>query len=298
MKCTVFLPHGATPAILRFFEREGAEVRFEGTCYPEAFKAAQLEATTNPNAVLIPAYDDPVIWEGYSSMVREIARQLPDAVKPDTLFCSVGGGGLAGGIMVGCKNVGWDDVPLVTMETTGSNCFYQSVLLNRKLQTGARALPPHVEIVDDPQNGVRLALLKKLTSRASSLGASMPSAGVVKMALERPGGVKCACGPDELAMQTTLSFADDHKMLVELACSTTLIPAYNLALFEKLVPAKADGSRRTVVFVVCGGFKIDFDELVEYNSIVKKEVENGVNTWETHVDGELVEIPKLGCPYS
>lgn len=128
MKCTVFLPHGATPAILRFFEREGAEVRFEGTCYPEAFKAAQLEATTNPNAygplclpnfhlrylsnvyrVLIPAYDDPVIWEGYSSMVREIARQLPDAVKPDTLFCSVGGGGLAGGIMVGCKNVGWDD---------------------------------------------------------------------------------------------------------------------------------------------------------------------------------------------
>ena len=85
-------------------------------------------------------------------------------------------------------------------------------------------------------------------------------------------------------------------MLVELACSTTLIPAYNLALFEKLVPAKADGSRRTVVFVVCGGFKIDFHELVEYNSIVKKEVENGVNTWETHVDGELEEIPKLDCP--
>ena len=60
-------------------------------------------------SVMIPAYDDPVVWEGHGSMVEEISRQLPKGVKPDAIFCSAGGGGLAGGIMVGCKNVGWDD---------------------------------------------------------------------------------------------------------------------------------------------------------------------------------------------
>ena len=40
-------------------------------------------------------------------MISEIHDQLPQ--KPDAIFCSVGGGGLLGGIIVGCKNVGWDD---------------------------------------------------------------------------------------------------------------------------------------------------------------------------------------------
>lgn len=30
------------------------------------------------------------------------------------------------------------------------------------------------------------------------------------MALEREGGVKCACGPDELAMQAAVAFAGGH----------------------------------------------------------------------------------------
>lgn len=42
-------------------------------------------------------------------MIEESARQLPQGIKPDAVVCCVGGGGLAGGVMVGCKNVGWDD---------------------------------------------------------------------------------------------------------------------------------------------------------------------------------------------
>lgn len=59
------------------------------------------------NSVLIPAYDDPVIWEGHSSMIPEIKSQLQH--KPDVVFCSVGGAGLLGGILVGLNEVGWDD---------------------------------------------------------------------------------------------------------------------------------------------------------------------------------------------
>lgn len=57
--------------------------------------------------VMVPAYDHPTVWQGHASMVHEIANQLPS--KPDAIFCSVGGGGLLGGVLVGCKDVGWDD---------------------------------------------------------------------------------------------------------------------------------------------------------------------------------------------
>ena len=102
-------------------------------------------------------------------------------------------------------------VPLVILETTGSNCVYQSIALNRDSQPNRETLPSTVEVVEDPKYNIKLAHLTKLSSRASSLGASIPSAGVIKMALERKGGVKCVCGPDELAMQAALSFAGEYS---------------------------------------------------------------------------------------
>ena len=42
-------------------------------------------------------------------MVGEIKRQLPDDVTPDAIFCSVGGAGLLGGILLGCKDAGWEN---------------------------------------------------------------------------------------------------------------------------------------------------------------------------------------------
>lgn len=40
-------------------------------------------------------------------MIQEIATDLD--VKPDAIFCSVGGAGLLAGVMVGCETVGWED---------------------------------------------------------------------------------------------------------------------------------------------------------------------------------------------
>lgn len=50
MRCTVFLPQGATPPILAFFEQEGAEVIVHGTSYAEALKAAEAAVSSNSNA--------------------------------------------------------------------------------------------------------------------------------------------------------------------------------------------------------------------------------------------------------
>ena len=186
------------------------------------------------HSVMIPAYDDPLLWEGHASMVHEVRRQLPEGVKPDAVFCSVGGGGLAGGIMEGCKAVGWDDgeprrkltltlkgsltsyvcaVPLVTVETHGSNCFYQSLSLNEGPFAGSvssRPVPEGTTVEHCEENKVKLAHLAKLSSRATSLGASSPSGAIVRKALDRSGGVKSICISDELAMQTTLLFAGEY----------------------------------------------------------------------------------------
>lgn len=40
-------------------------------------------------------------------MIGEISHQLDK--KPDAIFCSVGGGGLLSGVIVGCRQVAWDD---------------------------------------------------------------------------------------------------------------------------------------------------------------------------------------------
>jgi hypothetical protein len=48
---------------------------------------------------MIPAYDDPIVWEGHSSIILEASRQMIH--KPSAIFCSVGGAGLLGGIITG-----------------------------------------------------------------------------------------------------------------------------------------------------------------------------------------------------
>jgi len=289
LRCTVFLPEGVSASTAGFLKREGAEIVTVGKIYLDALKAAERAVETDSNAVMVPAYDEPLLWEGHSSMIAELTRQLPSKGKPDAIFCSVGGAGLCGGVMLGCKSVGWDDVPVIALETTGSNCFYQSLALNHG------AFP----ITAEPADGVRpvhcnkydvtVAHLPTLTSRATSLGASSPASGPVRMALDRKGGIKSACVDDELAMQAGLLFADEHKILTELACSTTLVPAYSRELFDKLVPPSASGDPRTVVFVVCGGFKISLAEVEEYRVIVQSKVK-GQTHWEVLCNGEQWRI--------
>lgn len=52
--------------------------------------------------------DHKTLWEGHATMIHEAARQLPSGVVPDAVLCSVGGGGLLGGVIRGMNDVGWD----------------------------------------------------------------------------------------------------------------------------------------------------------------------------------------------
>jgi L-serine/L-threonine ammonia-lyase len=154
--------------------------------------------------VMVPAYDNPTLWEGHSSMIQEVKSRLRQ--EPDAILCSVGGGRLLGGIIIGCKNVGWDHriyhgffhankvthtvaVPIVALKTIGSDCFYISISLNNgRVDREKEVLPPGVNLVYDEKHSVHLAHFTSFSSKASgSLGESEPAASVVRMALERMG---------------------------------------------------------------------------------------------------------------
>ncbi|KAI0033234.1 tryptophan synthase beta subunit-like PLP-dependent enzyme [Vararia minispora EC-137] len=266
VKCTIYLPEGVDSGTHHYLAALEAEVIVGGTVYGEALLAAENAVANEENAVLVPAYEDEIIWEGHSTMIAEVHAQLEQA--PDAIFCSVGGGGLLGGVLMGCYTVGWDRVPIFALETHGSNCFFESIAAN---EGDIPAAPDNVTIRTDDFHGVKVARLHKLTSKATSLGASEASAGVVKMALSHAGGVKSITIPDQMSMRTVKSFADDHKMLVELACATALAPAYAPGLMQTLVPPVPNRSR-VIVIIVCGGFKISADDLAVYAEVVGQDM--------------------------
>ena len=85
--------------------------------------------------------------------------------------------------------------------------------------------------------------------------------------------------------------ADDHKFLVELACSATLVPAYKRELVTRLV-SPTGAEKKTIVFIVCGGFKISQQDLVEYSEIVRKDLGAG-GKWDAMVDGEKLQLDTM-----
>ena len=92
-------------------------------------------------------------------------------------------------------------------------------------------------------------------------------------------------------------FADEHKLLVELACSTTLAAAYNRSLISNILRAAGvanpDGTlaEKNVVFIVCGGVKISLEDMVEYRSVVEKAMSSADFMWEVRCDGNGWKIP-------
>lgn len=119
---------------------------------------------------------------------------------------------------------------------------------------------------------LKVVTLDQVRSKISSLGARAPSAGVLEMALER--GVTAITITDDQARQAGRQFADEEKILPELACAAALTPAYMpevLAIHmegwtkSEWQPGqkwnvRPDPKLRNIVFVACGGAKVSVDE--------------------------------------
>ncbi|MDD1960161.1 pyridoxal-phosphate dependent enzyme, partial [Pseudomonas sp. 39004] len=192
---TVVVPETTTERAKELLRLEDANVVVHGSSWQEANELAQT--LLGSGDAFIHPFDDPLLWAGHASLIDEVAASR---VKPDAVVLSVGGGGLLSGVVEGLKRNGWDDVPVLAVETTGAASLHAAVQAGHPVE------------------------LERLASVATSLGAKR----VADQALEcvRSHPVHSHLVSDRAALEACERFLRDHRVLVEPACGAALALAY------------------------------------------------------------------------
>ncbi|OLN86924.1 L-serine dehydratase 1 [Colletotrichum chlorophyti] len=244
-RATIVVPTTTSPFMISKLRLLGAEVHQVGQNWLQADRHLRESLIAHdPNGVYVPPFDHPHVWAGASTMVDEIASQLPDPVS--AIVCSVGGGGLLNGLADGITQNTWacDQVPrLMAVETVGADSLHASVVAGK-----------HVT-------------LPGITSMAGSLGAPRVSDRTWEVARNTPGFRSVTVSDAEAAM-ACVQFVDDARMAVEMACGATLATAYNGMLRKHFGVGMSDEewARQNVVLIVCGGSNVSMKILDEYRA--------------------------------
>lgn len=139
-------------------------------------------------------------------------------------------------------------VKVLASETVGTDSLYQSVKKGE------------------------LVTLPGITSIATSLGAARVCEKAFEYAMLET--VKSIVVTDAEAAMAAVRFADDERMLVEVACGASLVAVYNGGLRRELGEGLGDeeGGKFRVVIVVCGGNAITLEMLQGYRKKYGREV--------------------------
>jgi L-serine/L-threonine ammonia-lyase len=233
---TIVVPMSTTPYMIAKIKASGAkDVVQIGESWAEAdahlreILIAEAKAK-GETPVYVPPFDAQEIWDGNATLVGEVLEQLPG--PPDTLVCSVGGGGLFSGIMQGLDTAGLSATKVLAVETEGAHSLALS------LEKG------------------ELSTLPGITSIATSLGARRVAAKAYEYA--KRDSVTSVVLNDDDAIEGCIRFADDERIMVEAACGVSLALCYNGRLKERL-PNLTEKSK--VVIVVCGGSNVSAEML-------------------------------------
>ncbi|KAM7051634.1 serine dehydratase-like isoform 1-T2 [Molossus nigricans] len=229
---TIVLPEGASQSVVRRLQGEGAEVQLTGKVWDEANLRAQ-ELAKRDGWVAVPPFDHPLVWEGHTSLVRELKAAL--GTPPGALVLAVGGGGLLAGVSAGLAEVGWQHMPIVAMETRGAHSF------NAAVEAG------------------RLVTLPNITSVAKCLGAKTVAARALECMQEFE--IISEMVEDREAVNAVQRFLDDERMLVEPACGAALAAVYSGLLGRLQAEGRLSPALASIVVIVCGGNSIDSREL-------------------------------------
>ena len=220
---TVVVPETTPESTRDKLRHKGAEVLVHGAVWDETDHAARRLAET-PGSAYVPPFDHPAIWDGHATLVDELRQQGP---KPDAVVVSVGGGGLLCGVVQGLHQNGWDDVPVVAVETRGAES------LHRSIQAGKAITLPAIQSV------------------AKSLGALRVADQA--LAWTRQHEIRSVVVDDRQALDACVAFADQQRVLVEPACGA--------ALAALDVTASGLAACRRVVVVVCGGIGVSLQDI-------------------------------------
>jgi threonine dehydratase len=121
-KAEIFVPTIAAPAKVARLKSYGAVVHQIGAVYAEARAASETRAAET-GALIVPAYEDPVVFAGAGSVALEFAEQA----KFDTLLVAVGGGGL----IAGCAAAIGAAIRIVAVETDGTPTLHEALKAGR-----------------------------------------------------------------------------------------------------------------------------------------------------------------------
>lgn len=213
---TVFIPSSSSAIYINAIKAYGAEVVIAGSVWDEAHKAAS-EFALKYNAAYIPPFDHPTLWKGHATIIEEVANQGIE--KPDLVILSVGGGGLACGVLQGMHQQGWEDVPLIAAETEGADAMAQSLRSNH------------------------MVTLDNITSKATSLGAKRIAQSLWDWTFRHE--IKSLVVSDAVAASACSAFVKEQRILVELSCGAALSAVYeNHPIL---------GEARLILVIVCGG---------------------------------------------
>ncbi|KAK5575029.1 hypothetical protein RB653_010284 [Dictyostelium firmibasis] len=226
VKTTIVLPNTIPEATIEKIRDEGANVIVHGTIWDEANTfALELAEKEGCSDCYIHPFDHPLLWEGHSTMIDEIYQDFQNGIceKPDVILFSVGGGGMMIGILQGLERYGWNDIPIITVETIGSHCFWKSCQEKQ--------------------------LTKLDVSEVTSVIKTLSTRSVCSEAWEisQRFNIKPVLVTDRDAVEACLKFVDHERILVEPSCGATL------AVLYKKLPTLLDLNPKNILTIVCGG---------------------------------------------
>lgn len=203
--------------------RQGAQVIVHGRSWMEANE--HLMSLRQPADAYIHPFDDQLLWDGHASMIHEAASQGP---RPEAIVLSVGGGGLMCGVLQGMHDVGWTNVPLVAVETSGADSLHAAIQADR------------------------VVTLDAIASIATSLGARRVSEQT--FAWTKRHEVISTTVSDSEALQACFDFEREHRLVVEPACGAALA-----AMLSRSIPVLRGAAN--VLVIVCGGACTTYSDL-------------------------------------
>ncbi|XP_022067212.2 serine dehydratase-like [Acanthochromis polyacanthus] len=233
---TIVIPSSSPQLVVQRLQDEGATVKIAGKVWDDA-NAEALRLAETEGLTYVPPFDHPLLWQGHSSVITEVAASLGPGVKPGAVLVAVGGGGLLCGIIQGLKNVGWMDVPVVAMETVGADCF------NAALKAG------------------KLVTLDDITSEAKCLGAKTACKQAFEYSQSSELNIISELVTDQQALQAVQTFLDEERVLVEMACGAALAAVYSGLIGRLQDEGRLPTLSGPLVVIVCGGGSINLEEL-------------------------------------
>ncbi|KAL5393003.1 hypothetical protein PMIN06_006374 [Paraphaeosphaeria minitans] len=268
--CTVVVPSTVKQLMVTKIKAAGAyEVLQHGDAWADADKymREELMPQAGEAAIYAPPFDHPDIWAGNSSIMYEIANQMPDS-PADAIVCSVGGGGLLNGIAMALDDLClFDSTTVVGVETAGAESLAAAVRAGE------------------------LVTLPRITSQATSLGC----ARVTQLTLDtaQRQSFKGVVLPDAEAAMGCWRLADDERIMVELACGVNVALCYDGRL-EKALGRKVRPDEK-VVIVLCGGSNVTVNMLSEWReeyAYLEETVARKEDAEAQHRPDEVPEIPR------